>query len=173
MTNKILPNPEEKTMNLIPFKQRPTSPSSVRNIENELSSLQWQMENMMNELWEGGSIPSDDLRVNLSPPLDIQDFADKYVLEIEVPGLDEDDLNLDLHNNILTIKGEKESLKSNKRNDYLYKERRFGSFRRDIPFDDEIKAEKVKAELKKGVLKIELVKKNITQETHKSIPIKH
>ena len=56
---------------------------------------------------------------------------------------------------------------------YLCVERSYGSFRRDIPFEDEIDQDSIKAELKNGVLHVELAKKEKALESHKKIQIKH
>ena len=81
-------------------------------------------------------------------------------VKAEIPGLDEKDLNVSLHNNMLTISGEKknERAEEDKNRNYYYCERSFGSFSRTIELPEGIKHDEVKARYKNGVLEIELPK---------------
>ena len=80
---------------------------------------------------------------------------------------------LDFHDNVLTLQGERKSEFKEEKEGYYHAERSLGTFRRDIPFDDEVNSEKVKAKLKNGTLHIELLKKENSKKTHKKIEIKH
>ena len=149
-------------------------PSFARSGRREMTSLQREMDELMDSFFEKKGLAVPHLYdFNLYPAIDVKEEEGKYVCEAELPGLTEGDISLDLHNNILTIKGEKKSEMQKKESDYTCTERYFGSFRRDIPFGDEVNPEEVKAQLKNGVLKIELEKKEKSKVSHKKIAIAH
>lgn len=110
--------------------------------------------------------------MNLYPVVDIKNKDDKYLLEAEFPGMKEEEVELDFHNNVLTIKGERKSETKKEDDGFTHTERYFGSFRRDIPFEDEVDPENVKAKLKNGILHIELKKRENGKKSHKRIKIK-
>ena len=160
-------------MSLVPFKSD-LLPSRSRLFDRDFLSLRDDMDNLMNNFFS----PSTSIFPRISsmdfyPAIDIQEKDDKYLLEVEVPGMKEDEITLDLHDNTLTIKGERKSELKEENQGYYHTERSFGSFRRDIPFYEAINSEKVKADLKNGVLKVELLKKESSNKAHKKIKIQH
>ncbi len=95
-------------------------------------------------------------------PLDIRVEADDYLLEAFLPGVTTDDLDIQIENNIVTIKGE---IKNEQAEDvrYLLKERPAGIFQRSIELPNDIDTEKVEAELKNGVLTLRLPKSELAK----------
>lgn len=92
------------------------------------------------------------------PIIDVEENKDSIQVKAEIPGIDEKDLDVRIENNTLILSGEKkEELKEEKKN-YVYSERKFGSFYRSISLPEGIKAEKIKANFKKGVLNIDIPK---------------
>lgn len=93
-----------------------------------------------------------------APTVDITEDEKALHVKAEVPGIDEKDLNVTLENNVLTISGEKkEERKEEKKDDrYIVSERRFGSFYRSIRLPEGVKADKIEAKFKNGVLNIEI-----------------
>ena len=160
-------------MSLLPFRSELLS-SSPRLFDREFFSLKDDMDSLMNNFFTQSISNLPRLSVTGSlPAVDIQDKNKKYLLEVEVPGLKEDDIKIDFHENTLTVKGEKKSELKEENEGYYHAERRLGAFRRDIPFLDQVDADKIKANLKDGVLHIELLKKEMSSKTHKKIEIKH
>jgi HSP20 family protein len=94
------------------------------------------------------------------PSIDVEESDNKINIKAEVPGIDEKDINVTLENNILTIAGEKaeEKKEENKKKNYIFSERRFGSFCRSVTLPEGIKADKIKAKFTKGILDIEIPK---------------
>ena len=80
-------------------------------------------------------------------------------MKIEVPGIDEKDIDVRLENNTLTVHGERKFEKEEKEENYRRVERQYGSFTRAFTLPTIVDAEKVSANYDKGVLKIELAKK--------------
>jgi HSP20 family protein len=93
------------------------------------------------------------------PPVDIYEDEHKIVLKLEVPGLKESDLDIQLENNVLTVKGERKFEKEEKEENFHRIERRYGSFYRSFTVPNTVNAESVKASYDAGVLKLELEKR--------------
>jgi len=110
---------------------------------------------------------------NAFPSIDIKDKDSKYLLEAEVPGMNEEDIDLDMRDNTLTIKGKKTTNSKEEKGDYVCTERSNGEFKRNITFPEAIDAASVNAVLKNGVLSVECLKKVRPNEVHKKITIKH
>jgi len=108
--------------------------------------------------------------LNTFPAVDIQEKEDGYRLEAELPGMTESDIELDLYNNVLSIKGEK-ATDFKKGDGYIHAERCYGAFSRSIPFSEEIDSDSVEAEFNNGLLTIELKKRTAGLSERKRIPI--
>ena len=93
------------------------------------------------------------------PAVDIYSDEQNLVLKLEVPGVNEEDLNVTVENNTLTIQGERKFEKEEKEENFHRIERRYGSFSRTFKLPSTIDAEKVEASYEKGILKITLGKK--------------
>ena len=92
------------------------------------------------------------------PPVDIYETADSIVLQAELPGISKEDINLEVKDNTLTIKGEKKFEKEVKEDYYFRVERAYGSFRRAFTLPSVVVHDQVKAKFKDGVLVIQLPK---------------
>ncbi|MCR5891710.1 Hsp20/alpha crystallin family protein [Burkholderia cepacia] len=95
-----------------------------------------------------------------------------YEITAELPGLEEEDVEVKLANGGLTIKGTKNEEKEEKRKDYYLHERRYGSFERYFDMPQGIDKDKIEATFKKGVLTVTLPKTPEAQKAEKKIPIK-
>jgi len=94
------------------------------------------------------------------PLADIEETDDAWVIEAELPGVDEKDVSVTFANGVLTIKGEKKHEKEEKKaENYYLAERSFGSFERAIRLPDSVDDAKVEAKFDKGVLKVTAAKK--------------
>jgi HSP20 family protein len=94
----------------------------------------------------------------LSPRIDIAETDKKVEVTVELPGVDEKDIDISLSDDMLTVKGEKKSETEKTEKDYHLVERSYGSFERMTRLPCEVDADKVKADFKQGVLKITLPK---------------
>lgn len=97
-------------------------------------------------------------RFVLSPEVDISEGADSVVLKAELPGLDKDDLTVEVDGDVVTLSGTKSETKEEKDKDFHHRERRFGSFRRAFKLPEGVVAEEAEAAFDKGVLTITLPK---------------
>ncbi|HUN85081.1 MAG TPA: Hsp20/alpha crystallin family protein [Terracidiphilus sp.] len=93
------------------------------------------------------------------PAVDIYEDAQKVVLKLEVPGIEEKDLDVRVENHTLTVKGERKFEKEEKEENFHRIERRYGSFYRAFTLPSTVDSENVKANYNAGVLKLELQKK--------------
>ncbi len=106
------------------------------------------------------------------PTLDVKDENDQIRIEAELPGMAENDVEISLSGDFLTIKGEKKQEVEEKEKSYYRTERSYGSFERTIPLPVEVDRDKVEAHFKKGVLEITLPKTKEAAAATKKIPIK-
>ncbi len=105
-----------------------------------------------------------------TPSVDIHEQENQFLVTMEVPGVNEDDIQISLNNGVLTVQGEKKhEVKPDADNRY-YRERTFGEFKRHIRLDNGIDAEKIEADYENGVLTLSLPKTE--QGMDKQIPVK-
>jgi HSP20 family protein len=95
---------------------------------------------------------------NLAPTMDIAETEKDIEITVELPGLQEQDVQLNLADNVLTIRGEKKNEREETKKDYHLVERSYGSFLRTVELPAGVKPEEIKAEMAKGVLKIAVTK---------------
>ncbi|HWW46953.1 MAG TPA: Hsp20/alpha crystallin family protein [Xanthobacteraceae bacterium] len=112
------------------------------------------------------------LAVTALPAADITENDKAYEITAELPGMDEKDIEVKLVDGGLTIKGEKQEEKEEKKKDYYLHERRFGTFERSFRLPEGIDPEKIEATFKKGVLTVTLPKSPEAQKAAKKIAVK-
>ncbi len=93
------------------------------------------------------------------PAVDVYEDEKKVVLKLEVPGIEEKDLDVRVENHTLTVKGERKFEKEEKEENFHRIERRFGSFYRAFTLPSTVDTENIDAKYETGVLKLELKKK--------------
>ena len=95
-----------------------------------------------------------------APLIDLADNGKEYVLKAEVPGLNREDISIEVGENEIEISGETkaETSEENKEKGYIRRERRYAKFYRSLPLPDSVVRDKVDAELKDGVLTVKLPK---------------
>jgi len=94
-----------------------------------------------------------------APPVDVYEDEHNVTLKIEVPGIDEKDIDVRIENNTLTVHGERKFEKEEKEENYRRVERQYGSFTRTFTLPTTVDHENVQADYDKGVLKVKLAKK--------------
>jgi len=96
---------------------------------------------------------------SFAPAVDVYEDEHNVTLKIEVPGIDEKDIDVRIEDNTLTVHGERKIEKEEKEENYRRVERQYGSFTRTFALPNTVDSEKVSANYDKGVLKIALPKK--------------
>jgi HSP20 family protein len=122
----------------------------------DVMALQNRVNSLFRDFNEGGDNP---LTASFVPPVDIYEDAQKVVLKLEVPGVEEKDLDVRVENNTLTVKGERKFEKEEKEENFHRIERRYGSFYRAFTLPSTVDTENVQAKYNAGVLNVELKKK--------------
>jgi HSP20 family protein len=140
----------------------------------EFSALQERM-NRMNRLFRESNSPEGPeealTTTTLAPPVDIYEDEHKIVLKIEVPGIDESDIDVLIQNNTLTVQGERKIEKEEKEENFRRVERQYGRFTRSFTLPSSVDPGQVSAHCDKGVLKINLAKRAEAKPTQIKINV--
>ena len=107
-----------------------------------------------------------------SPQADAGSTDKAYEIELELPGVDEKDIEVTVDDNVLTVKGEKRSQHEKKGKTYYFSERTYGAFQRSFRLAGDVDADHIDAAFNKGILTIRLPKRADASETAKRIEIK-
>lgn len=102
--------------------------------------------------------------------VDIKEDDKNYLIQAELPGVNKEDIDLEIADNILSIQVERKEESKEEKENYIRKERRYGNFKRSF-YIDNVDLEKIDAELDDGILEINLPKKTRNQEQVKTIKI--
>ncbi len=106
------------------------------------------------------------------PSLDIASGSNDYIIKLELPGVDKKDIEVEVHNNTLTIKGKKKQELEEKEKDYYRIERSYGSFKRVLNLPEDADTDNIVSEHKDGILTVKISKKEIPKKEVKKIEIK-
>lgn len=157
--------------NLIPRKPRQPSAWSARE-RSPLDSFRREMDRLFEDFW-GAGMPArwDRATEGFWPDIDLKDTDKELKVSVELPGLDEKDLEVLLTKEALTVRGEKREDSEQDKGGYHYAERRYGTFERTIPLPVSVDADKAKATFKKGVLRVSLPKTPEAQAQRKTIAV--
>jgi HSP20 family protein len=157
------------------IKKSETGPAPVQRYADPFSAMRAEFDRVFdNFLGRGfGGFPALGRTegMMIQPNIDVRETDKELVVEAELPGLEEKDVNVTLNNGILTLKGEKKSEREEKKDDYHLMERSFGSFQRSFRVGDMVDADKVSAAFANGVLKVTMPKKAEAVKAEKRIPI--
>jgi len=112
------------------------------------------------------------MQQQFNPLLDVHETEKEFQINVEVPGMDENDIDVSMSKDMLTISGEKKEEKEENAKGIYRLERHYGSFSRSIPLPDNcVDTEKAEASYKNGVLTVRLPKAVGYKESVKKIPI--
>lgn len=123
----------------------------------EFSTLQERMNRLFQQTY--GTNDETLGTSSFAPAVDVYEDEHNFTLKIEVPGIDEKDLNVHVENNVLTVHGERKFENEEKEENYRRIERQYGSFTRTFTLPNTVDSEKVSANYDKGVLKVQIAKK--------------
>jgi HSP20 family protein len=158
---------------LIPWNRGRDLSVRRRHELNPLLTLHREMNRVFDDVFRGFDLPLFDSdrrfdRVMGWPNIEVSETENEVKVTAELPGLDEKDVEVELANGALAIRGERKTETEDK--DRLFSERYYGRFERRIPIDD-IQEDKVAASFKNGVLTVTLPKSTKAQEKVKRIAI--
>ncbi len=156
-------------MALVPFRKR----SELYDPFGELEVLQNEMNRLFNTRLTGQPERETGLLESVwSPAIDIYDSKDNIMIRADLPGMKKEDIDVSVHQNLLTIKGEKKQESEEKQEGWIRSERFYGSFNRTISLNSDVDADKVKASYQNGVLELALPKKEEARPKQVNIEVK-
>ena len=118
-------------------------------------------------------VPAQAAPQVVSPKVDVRETPDAYILDMDLPGLTEKDVEINLKDRVLSISSKMEEKKEEKKDgEWLIKERRSSCFSRRFTLPQDIDAEKVTAEFKHGVLSVDIPRKPEPQAKQIAITVK-
>ena len=127
-----------------------------------------ELERLQGEFSRGSGL---GMEAEWLPALDIRDSKDSLVVKADLPGMNKEDIQVAVEDDLLIIKGEKKKEEKKEEKDFVHEERIYGMFTRTITLPATVDSETVKAVYKNGVLELTLLKKEEAKPKHKKINI--
>jgi len=156
---------------LVPWMRRSRIPVLRGESTNPLVAFHEEMNRLFDDFWRDFDGAGFGLSSSFNfPRIEMSETDKEFRLEAELPGMDEDDVELLLRDGVLTIRGEKKSEREDKSR--RMSERFYGRFERQIPLPVDVDEDRVSASFKKGVLYVTLPKTAEAVDRVKRIPIK-
>jgi HSP20 family protein len=153
---------------LMPFGRR-----ELAGGDDPFSAMRREMDRLFDEMTRSMSLARPALGLGvMAPRVDVRETETAIEVEAELPGVTEKDVEVQLAEGVLTIKGEKRQEREEKEKGYYLMERSYGSFLRQIPLPVEVDEGKVEASFDKGVLKVVLPRSPTAEAKAKKIAIK-
>ncbi len=167
-------NEEEQTPSSLPVQRHSPSVHPALQLHQEIDRL-------FDNAFRNFGFPSRGFESQLNglshsallrPNVDIASSDKEYTITVEVPGVEEDNIKLELAGNTLTIKGEKKQESEQKDHNFYRVERSYGSFQRVLSLPDDVLPDAIEAQFNNGVLTISLPREVISKPEGKVIEIK-
>jgi HSP20 family protein len=130
---------------------------------NEMSLIRNRINSLFTDPFPPGIAGGERWQTTLNPAIDIYEKDDTLVIKAELPGMDKNDIQLDVKNDVLSLRGERKHEEEVKEDRFYCKEISKGSFMRSFSLPEGVDAEKIQAEFKDGILTVEVPK----PESHK------
>lgn len=131
----------------------------------DLAELRERLDRVFDDLVDGR-------RRDWMPTVDVVEEDDRFLLRADLPGLTEDEVDVEVSDDVLTVSGKHEETAEEKKKDYLRRERRYGSFSRSMALPHGIEADDVDARFDKGVLEVAIPKPKTEEKKEKTVKIK-
>ena len=130
-----------------------------RNPFGEMTAMQNRINRMFNEpFWPTGRMNDDTGMGMWNPVVDLYEKDDHFVIKAELPGVNKNDIAIDLKDRVLTLSGDRSYENEVKEENYFRRERSYGKFQRVFTLPADVDSDKIKAEFNDGLLQIEVPK---------------
>jgi len=136
----------------------------------EFRELRKNME-MMNRLFRTAGEEKGG-EVDFIPAVNTREGEDAYFIETDLPGIKKEDISIDVHDNVLSISGERKVEKSREEDDFYRVESVYGHFERSFSLPDDVDPEQIEAKAEDGVLTVRIPKVQTVEKAPKKIEIK-
>jgi HSP20 family protein len=153
---------------LIPWRKGALERDDSRD-ENPLDMLHREVNRLFETYFHGGSRLGR--RMELSAGFELSEADDEIQVKVELPGMDEKDIQVTLDEDMLTIRGERKEQKETKKRNVHVSEMSYGGYSRTVPLPAEVDAGKARARFKRGVLTLNLPKTEPARARRKQIPV--
>jgi HSP20 family protein len=163
---------EEQEGEIVPIKHdssKHTLPSSVHDLHTEFDRLFDSIKQRFDVGFSRDFLSTADW---LKPSLDIASDGKEYSIKVELPGIEASDINIEITDNTIKIKGEKHQEKEEKEKNYYRIERSYGSFQRILDIPEDADTDKITSNYKDGVLTVSVPRKMLPQKDTKKIEVK-
>jgi HSP20 family protein len=131
---------------------------SLAGTSSPFMSLQREIDRLFDDFARGFPSFSGNGAGTLVPSMDVTETDKEIEITAELPGLEEKDVQVNVADNLLTIRGEKQAEKEQKDKNYRLVERSYGSFERTLELPEGVNADAIKANISKGVLRVTVPK---------------
>jgi len=171
---------EEESESAVPVKYT-SHEKPQRQLHGSIGQLHQEMDQLFDSFFQGFGLsptrgrnlfPSSFTGGFLKPMVDIGASDKDYSINVEIPGVEQKDIKLEIANNTLTISGEKKQEREEKEKGYYRMERSYGAFQRVLSLPDDADQDELKATFKNGVLTITMPRKALPHSDIKQIEIK-
>jgi len=159
------------------IRKQPTTGTPAQRYRDPFAEMRAEMDRLFDRFL-GGSFfgrpapsGSAEQAVTLAPNIDIRENDKEIIVEAELPGIDEKDIQVTVRDGVLSLKGEKKSERDEKKDTYHVIERSYGSFERSFALPDSADQDQIKADFNKGVLRVVIPKRAEAAKAEKKIPI--
>ncbi|MEH6411661.1 MAG: Hsp20/alpha crystallin family protein [Hyphomonas sp.] len=159
---------------LIPFGNRSNLPV-LGPANDPFETLQRGIDRLFQDVWQSNGLERHFASGNGAismPEIEVSETDTAYLIEADLPGMSENEVEVNVADGILTIEGERKHTENKKENGIQYSERSYGMFKRSLQLPNDVKEGDIKATFKNGVIHVELPKSPEKVEKVRRVEIK-
>ena len=147
--------------------------SDVTRYRDPFAQMRAEMDRLFENFIGRGvfGAPAQWQATQLTPSIDLRENEKEIILDAELPGMNENDVQVIVREGVLSLKGEKKSERDEKKETYHVVERSYGSFERSFRLPESVNEEQIKADFNNGVLHVVVPKRPEAAKAEKKIPI--
>ena len=128
----------------------------VTDLAGEFINMQHEIDRMFDRF--RGGVVDDSGSLPLLPVVDVVENENEYIVKVELPGVNKNDVKITVQNEVLTVRGEKKQEKVTEGENYHHTERSYGSFQRSFTLPSSVKSDNIDASYNDGILTVSVPK---------------